>query len=564
MADDPQAPSGDHSITSGGSLDTEERTIGSDQWPNPAETSELPNGASLGRYTILRRLGAGAMGVVYSAFDPELDRKVAIKILHPRTRAVGGAEEGKLRLVREAKALARLSHPNVVAIHDVGTIGERVFIAMEFVDGQTLGAWLKAGPRTWREVLEVLRHAGEGLGAAHRAGLIHRDFKPENVVIARDGRVRVLDFGLARASGEGDVDDVPPEVIDQSSSLEIAITSTGVLVGTPAYMAPEQHIGRPADARSDQFSFCITLYQALYGERPYAGENLAALQANVIQGRIRPAPAGARVPSWLHRIVLRGLSVDPEARFPSVEALVEALRRDPSSVRMRWLGVVGLFALIIGIVVGVFGLKMEPPCAGAGEDIAEAWNDAAKEKIRGAFAATNVPYAATAWKSVEVALDAFAGDWRDARREACLATHVRHEHSEDLLDRRMFCLDRARANFEALISVFGEADTTTVERAVEALDGLDDLRSCDDLEALMETVPLPSDPAARERIRRIRLSLAEAKALDVTGKWELAGGKAEAALAEAKEVGYRPVSADALLVLAGLKRQQGEHEEAMD
>ncbi len=232
--------------------------------PRPRDPSAeaLERGAAVGRYVILDRIGAGGMGVVYAAYDPELDRRVALKLL----RTDRFAAPGHLRLLREAKALARLTHPNVVAVHDAGTFGDQVFVAMELVEGETLRQWLEAGARSWREVLDRLLAAGRGLAAAHAAGLVHRDFKPENVLLGRDGRVRVVDFGLAKALADAAEEPAAP---DSGGELASPLTEWGAVLGTPAYMAPEQIRGIAADARSDQFSFCVALYEALYGERPF-------------------------------------------------------------------------------------------------------------------------------------------------------------------------------------------------------------------------------------------------------------------------------------------------------
>ncbi len=567
MPEPPSTTSGDRTLGHTSASQTEEATIEgiSQSWGEPeTDASDLPTGASLGRYTILRRLGAGAMGVVYSAFDPDLDRKVAIKILHSRTRAVSSGEEGKLRLLREAKALARLSHPNVVAIHDVGTFGERIFLAMEFVDGETLGAWLKKRRRPWKESVELLIKAGEGLAAAHRGGLIHRDFKPDNVVLGHDGRVRVLDFGLARASDDMEPQPLPDYPVDASASIKVEITTTGVLVGTPAYMSPEQHIGRGADARSDLFAFCVTLYQALYGERPYEGDNLSVLAANVIQGKIRPPPSGAKVPTWLRKLVLQGLSVDPEERFPSMEALLERLRRDPVRIRFRWLGVVAVAALGVGIGVGTLGSEREPPCQGAAARLEGIWDAGRKAAIEEAFVATGVPYAKTAWQSTAEALDLYGQEWVAMHTDACEASQVRGDQSEEMLDLRMLCLDRRLGEVQALTDAFVEATPTAVENAREGVARLADVASCGDRQALMETVAPPSDPETRKLVGRIRGSLAQAKARDITGKWALALELANDALAAADQVDYPPLEADALLVVAGIQQQRGEHGKAME
>src|SRR4051794_36712528 len=327
----------------------------------------LARGAPIGRYLVLGLVGRGAMGDVYAAYDPELDRKVAVKLLH--VAAAVGAElvEQKARLLREAQAIARLSHPNVVVVHDVGSFEDQVFVAMEFVDGHTVAYWQNAARRSWREVLEVFIAAGRGLSAAHAAQLVHRDFKGENVMITSSGQVRVMDFGLARnaaersatapivISSEITITDlgttralpkqqavavgqellasgqpaVPTDSKIRAAALDANLTQTGLLVGTPAYMAPEQFRGQIADGRSDQFSFCVALYEALYGERPFVGKTLAELADNVLRGRLRAAPTTKRVPGWLKRALLRGLANDPDERWPSMDALLATLARHP-------------------------------------------------------------------------------------------------------------------------------------------------------------------------------------------------------------------------------------------
>jgi hypothetical protein len=279
----------------------------------PSEVPVLRRGATLGRYIVLDPLGEGGMGVVYAAYDPELDRKLAVKVLRDR---LSGAVGRSSRLLREAQALARLDHPNVVAVYDVGTIDGQVFIAMELVAGQTIGAWLEARPRDGRAIVEVYRLAGHGLAAAHALGIVHRDFKPENVLIDSRGRVRVVDFGLARTAEDAeDADNPPPGAAPDPErsgggarvSLAVTLTRTGAIVGTPGYIAPEQEHGKTQPA-VDQFSFCVALWKALYGELPYAGKSGPELAAAAKAGEIRAPSSPTRVPAWLHRILLRGLS----------------------------------------------------------------------------------------------------------------------------------------------------------------------------------------------------------------------------------------------------------------
>ena len=272
--------------------------------PTPA-SGVLPD--KIGRFTVLDVLGQGGMGVVYTAFDEELGRKVAIKVLHERGEL--GRSRRNRRFLREAQAMARLSHPNVVTIYEVGMLEARVYIAMEYVRGVTMKQWMRSKLRPWQEVLSVCCASGEGLSAAHDTGLVHRDFKPDNVLLGRDGRVRVLDFGLARRE-QGESQERESRVeseLSQSVSPEIPrdflqdeITKEGALVGTPAYMAPEQHLGEAADARSDQFSFCVVMWEALYGQRPFPGATVGRIAERVLDGDLEPPPEGTRVPAWVN------------------------------------------------------------------------------------------------------------------------------------------------------------------------------------------------------------------------------------------------------------------------
>ncbi len=311
--------------------------------PHPSE-APLREGAEVGRYVIRRLVGAGAMGSVYAAHDPELARPVAIKVL--RTSASDRAIDGIMsRMRREAQAMARLSHPNVVTVYDVGSFEGCVFVAMEFVEGTTLRGWLRAASRSWREVLDVFDHAGRGLAAAHAAGLVHRDFKPDNVLVGRDGRVRVTDFGLVR-SLDGDDNSPPRSGPSGSLPLDATLTRTGTLIGTPAYMSPEALSGGVVDARSDIFSFCVALYEGLYGERPFSGRSLAELRASIAEGRMAGKARGAPVPAAVSRALCAGLRAEPERRPPSMGALLEALRVAPPQ-RSRALGLLGATAAVL-------------------------------------------------------------------------------------------------------------------------------------------------------------------------------------------------------------------------
>ena len=301
---------------------------------------------TIGRFRVLRPLGAGGMSVVYAAYDEKLDRRIALKLLRG-----GESPDSQARLLREAQAMARLSHPNVVAVHEVGTWNDQVYVAMEFVKGRDLRTWLAEAPQHHTDVLEVFAAAGRGLAAAHQAGIVHRDFKPANVLLGDDGRVRVVDFGLARTGN-----DQQPEHsharLPAAVSLTASLTATGALVGTPAYMSPEQHGGRLADARSDQFSFCVALYEGLHGAPPFAGATLAALADDVAAGRLAPVPEDSNVPIWLRRVVLRGLAVDPADRWPSMDDLLDELARDPEKLRRARVRVGLVAAAVAAVVLG--------------------------------------------------------------------------------------------------------------------------------------------------------------------------------------------------------------------
>jgi TolB-like protein/tetratricopeptide (TPR) repeat protein len=325
---------------------------------DPLDTSEIRHGAKIGRFVVEGQLGAGAMGVVYAAHDRELDRRVALKVLKGT-----GDQEALLRLQREGQAMARVTHPNVITVHEAGIQGRLVFLAQELLDGGSLRQWLD-GKHTQREILDKFVAAGRGLAAAHAAGLVHRDFKPDNVLLGKDGRVRVSDFGLARSLAglqtmphEPKLDPARATTQDIINSPMATMTMTGAVMGTPLYMSPEQHRGEPADERSDQFSFCVALYQALYGDQPFPGKTVVALADAVIAGRMQPPPKTANVSARLRRILLRGMSTDPAKRYPSMDALLADLTHDPAR-KLRRIGLVAtILVLVAGAVVGGYVLR---------------------------------------------------------------------------------------------------------------------------------------------------------------------------------------------------------------
>jgi tetratricopeptide (TPR) repeat protein len=503
-------------------------------------SQDLAHGAWVGRYVVLKELGRGGMGTVYAAYDSELDRRVALKFL--RDRIGGGvAHERHARLMREAKAMARLSHPNVVTLYDVGLSGDgRIFLAMEAVEGGTLGDWLKAESRGWREIVSLFCEAGEGLAAAHRAGIIHRDFKLTNVLFGKDGRPRVTDFGLAR-SAEEQASEEPttsrpsaparsPETIASGPFAELSprpsasslatLTETGTWMGTPGFMAPEQYTTVTIDARADVFAFCATLYQALYGERAFEGESVEELAASTLMGAIREAPRRTLVPGWVRKVLCWGLATDRDARPASMPALLAALRADPAKLRRRWLAVGGVVAAACAVALSVraAGERQVRSCRAMADRLGGVWDAPRKEGIREAFHRAGVSYADDTWERVAKRLDAYAASWTSATETACEATRVKGEQSEAMLDLRASCLDERLDELRALSDVFASADADTVRKAAQAASGLTPLAPCDNLDRLSAATRLPSEPGARAEIRALKAAIAEARELRAAGK----------------------------------------------
>ena len=497
----------------------------------PAPEIRVRPGTHLGRFVVEEELGRGSMGVVVKARDPSLDRTVAIKILRPEVLGQMSATEARERLLREAKAMAKVSHRNVVSVHEVDVAGDQVLIVMEHIRGRNLRAWLGEQPRSLEQILDVFLQAGRALAEVHRAGLVHRDFKPDNVLVGAGDRVCVTDFCLVgpgretRDGGPGVVGSQAvtrsldmaraPAPLDVVGNPEIAITGTGVLMGTPAYMAPEQHQLQRADARADQFAFCVSLYEALYGQRPFAGQTYEVIQASITAGILRPLPEGAAVPARLRRIALRGLVVRPEDRYPSMDALLADLERDPRVARRRAL----LGAVAAGLVViAASGVVMAARnradlCRGGASRLAGVWDVPARAGVEKVFLATGKPYAGDTYRRVEKVLDERAAAWVSMYTDSCEATHVRGEQSAQLLDARTDCLGRRRAELSALVALLASGPSADVlDRAVEAAHALPGLDACANRDALLSAVPLPADPAAVARIDAARAALAKASA----------------------------------------------------
>ncbi|HEY2748003.1 MAG TPA: serine/threonine-protein kinase [Polyangia bacterium] len=514
-------------------------------------TVTLAAGDLVGRYKVLEVLGAGGMGVVYGAFDPELQRKVALKLV----RAELTDAELRARLWREAQAMARIRHPNVITVFDVGTWNEQMFVAMEVIDGWTLTSWQAARSRSVEEILRVFVAAGAGLAAAHAVGLVHRDFKPDNILIGGDGRVCVTDFGLARAVALPSEMDVP--LLSESSgnvTVTGELTRNGAVVGTPAYMAPEQMRGTPPDGRADQFSFCVALFEALYGVRPFPGKSLGELERTIFEeDRLRPRRKG--VPRSVRRALARGLSYAAAARFDSMDALLGALAPARRMVPAALVAGIAAVAVAGAVVSGAHWQRDRARmCRGAGDKLAGVWDGPRRAAVAAALGGSDARGRQRA-ERVLAALDDYAGRWVRAYTDACEATRVRGEQSEALLDLRMQCLDGRRKETEELTRILA-SDRELGDKAAQAVSSLPPVAACADVTALAR--PRQAPAAAQAALEAPRRLLARARAELNALKCSDARANATAAAAEAARLDDPTLSAGIYLQLARTERCLGE------
>jgi tetratricopeptide (TPR) repeat protein/predicted Ser/Thr protein kinase len=515
----------------------------------------LPRDTELGKYVVVQPIGAGGMGSVYEAHDRDLDRHVAIKMLRGEH---GASQRYRARLRAEAKALAKLNHPNVVTIYEVGTSKSQDYIAMELVDGQTVGEWLRAADRSWREVVDVFLAAGRGLAAAHAAGLVHRDVKPSNILMGDDGRVRVTDFGLAR-----DVDnarELPVDLDGDTDPAQPALTQTGVIIGTPNYMAPEQHTAAPADARTDQFGFCVALWEGLFGERPFDGRTTAELRRAVTSGEVKEPPASSNVPNRVRRIVERGLSSERDRRSESMEELLEDLARDPS--RRKKSVIIGATAVAL-VAIG-FGGATAFMSKGGGDDACTdpranldgVWDGDRRGAVRDAFELTGRPYAASTYELVAASLDEYAEAWTLAYGDSCKRSKKKQQ-SDAMSDLRMSCLQTRLDGLRALTDQFAAPTEDTINRAVSATAGLDGIDACNDIKGLAAAYEPPPE-GIRAAVAEATTALAGAQVQYDLGKYEDGLKVAADVLTTARELDYPPLVAKAMLLVGELTEQTGD------
>lgn len=528
---------------------------------------EKPSAATrIARFSLLEAIGQGGMGRVYAAYDPQLDRRVALKVL-----LEPDADDGQSRLVREAHALARLAHPNVVAVHEVGVEGDQCFVAMEFVEGLTLRQWLAQNPVERRDVKQALRllsQAGRGLAAAHTAGIVHRDFKPGNVLIGDDGRVRVADFGLARVAAAGTVGeaDAPVSPLNASVMSSSPLTATGSLAGTPGYMAPEQWYGHALDHRTDQFAFCCVAWEVAFGVRPFDADTPSKRLERIANGT--PTRGHGPTPfAELEGILLRGMRAEPEKRHRSLEELLDRLAPHIEDQSRRRTAAV-MIAAASAIAVASLGLWVvrssqatEQICSGAASYMQGVWDDARRRSVRDAMLGTNLAYAQGVWERTKSALDFYAAQWVEMHTNTCEATAVRREQSEQVLDLRMACLQRASAGLGAAVSVLAGADSGVVGNAHKVVADLTPLATCADVDALLSGVLPPSeaDAAVVDEVGRLVL---DSRAQHEAGRYQVAADLQQRARGRLEGVEHPPTVLDLQLATAATADALGEYDKA--
>lgn len=567
----------------------------------------------IGRYLVISRLGAGGMGIVFAAYDPELDRKIAIKLI--KSAGTQRNDIARTRLLREAQALAKVEHPNVVAVYDVGTHEGSVFIAMEYIDGRTLRQWLAEEPRELTEIVGMFKAAAKGVGAAHDTGLVHRDLKPDNIMIGADGRVRVMDFGLARAhasfhqgapsldgravleddgrteedlaaaamqrikgrlAGLGKLgsspsssatadtmsaDDGAPDVpsVDAKDPFGESLTKTGAMLGTPAYMAPEQVAGHAVDARTDVFALSVCLFEAVYRRRPFAADSLPELLTKILDATPSAVPSSSAAPAHLRRAIERGMAKRPADRPADMDALAASLQAPAPKGRSAWVAV-GLLGLAGG---GAWAwLGADDVCTEGQARLDEVWSPSSAAEIHAHWGTLDLPYAEATLERAEADIDVYAEGWVRSWTDACEATRVANVQSEATLDRRVACLEERRAALGEHVASLAAAEAETAELAATAGGELPGLDACADVSSLLREGSAPADPEIAAKVDAARAELAVISVDRRFGRYELAAERIAALEETAEELAFDPLLAAVRLEHGRLDERRGHYDDA--
>ena len=497
----------------------------------------LPRAEKIGNYSILEELGSGAMGIVYAAYDLELERRVALKLV----RRPGPAASERIR--REAQALARLSHPSIVAVYGVHPLpDDEIVVAMEYVPGKNLREWLTERPRMdWATIRKVFVQAAAGLASAHEAGLVHRDFKPENLLITEDVEAKVIDFGLVRSADETERS-LEHSLASASSPFNL-LTEEGAVIGTPAYMAPEHLEDGTINARTDQFAFCVTLFEVIYGERPFLASSYQELRERLLDRPLELPDRPRDVPRSVEALLRRGLSKDPDQRFASMRDLMVGLEgataRSPK-YRNLTLGAVGAATLLVGALV----TQRPPRCPTPTRAFSSIWEPPIKAHLRERITATGLSYAEDVWLRIRPRLDAFVSSWQRMHTESCQATLLRHEQTAHVHALRELCLQEEKEQFRSIVDLFGAATPNVVDRAAELAAGLS-LERCRNAKALL-AVPPPENAEIAEAVADIRDRLVRLEVKHDAAAYDEGLDDSGVALRRAEASGYPAVVAEAL------------------
>ncbi len=528
-----------------------------------APDRDIAPGASLGRFLVIDELGRGGMGVVLRAYDPKLQREVAVKILRREALSTDSRDDGSVgweRLVREARAMARVSHPNVVGVHDVDLeLHGGAMVVMEYVPGTNLQRWLGQKQREPSEILEAFAAAGRGLTAAHQQGVLHRDFKPSNVLMGEGGTIKVTDFGLARAVAgppSGDSEDSLPLVDEDSLALEL--TGHGVVLGTPRYMPPEQFRGDDLDARTDQYAFCVSLWRALTGAWPYENQQAKARQE---------PPQWPRVTGVSRQVsdtLRRGLRADPEQRWPDMSTLLAELDRDPRRARRRLaaVAVLGLGAVGLWGSVNADSTRRAQECADKADAVTQVWNPQRSDTLGQAFDAVGVSYATSTWERLRPRLDEYAQQWAEARSSVCSREQIERTLDPATAELAATCLDENFDRFVTLLDDWEDLEPPDVRQALQGAAGLPPIAMCTDPTHLSHRALAPEDAETREQVVAIRRTLTESRSAYTTARYEAALRRATAARDDAEALGWAPVTAEARIARGSALAALGRYDEA--
>ena len=494
----------------------------------------------IANYLLLDELGSGGMGLVYAAYDVQLDRRIALKLMHHQGRTA--AE----RIRREAQAMARLSHPNVVTVYGVHSLSETdVAISMEYVKGKSLKELMASNPSMeWTTVQSIFVQAANGLAAAHEAGLVHRDFKPDNLLVTDDGQAKIIDFGLVYSE-----DASPPAESDEDETAEAIwstpLTRTGARIGTPAYMAPEQFNRQPVDSRTDQFAFCLCLYEAVYGHRPFSASTVRGLKEELDSGNLVLPQRPQGVPRSVETLLRNGLAARPEQRLASMRDVARRLEQagaKPPWYRGRAALAVSASIAAILLSAGLFQ-RSTPSCLPEEGAFADLWSPKVRANLRQRWLSSGMPQALDTWRRVASGLTSYVSEWERKHVAACEAAQLDRAQTSHAHMLQLVCLGEQRDQFRTLVQTLSEGDTDVLSRAIDVVAGLT-LHRCENPASLL-SVPLPESGAVATTVAALRAHLNSLEIVYLSGQYESGLKTSEQRLAEAQAIGYPPVVAEA-------------------